>query len=421
MLKNNLQQLKSVFLLLLYPIGFVEPFRSCIFMKIFKTMQKQPLFTCLFIAVATVGFGQNLYVPAPGNWETRTPEQVGMSSSSLSAAVEFAQASEIDQPRDLRLAIIKGFEREPYHKLLGPVKKRGGTAGMIIKNGYIVAQWGDVDRVDMTFSVTKSFLSTVAGWAVDQNLLKVNDPVVNYVWDGTFDGAHNSQIRWKDLLNQSSDWTGRLWGSEDWADRPPREGDVDDWKLRELQQPGTVFEYNDVRVNVLSYSLLQVLRKPLPQVLKEQIMDPIGASTTWRWMGYENSWTNIDGYQVQSVSGGGHSGGGMFINTKDMARFGLLFLRNGRWGEKQLISKQWIAEAISSSPANPNYGYMWWLNKDPEHSNFSNLSQNAYYASGFGGNHIFIEPDHQLVIVVRWFDYGKSNEFVKKVLEAVKK
>lgn len=201
MLKNNLQQLKSVFLLLLYPIGFVEPFRSCIFMKIFKTMQKQPLFTCLFIAVATVGFGQNLYVPAPGNWETRTPEQVGMSSSSLSAAVEFAQASEIDQPRDLRLAIIKGFEREPYHKLLGPVKKRGGTAGMIIKNGYIVAQWGDVDRVDMTFSVTKSFLSTVAGWAVDQNLLKVNDPVVNYVWDGTFDGAHNSQIRWKDLLN----------------------------------------------------------------------------------------------------------------------------------------------------------------------------------------------------------------------------
>jgi len=100
---------------------------------------------------------------------------------------------------------------------------------------------------------------------------------------------------------------------------------IDDWKNRALNEPGTYFKYNDVRVNVISYSLLNVWRKPLPQVLKTEIMDPIRASTTWRWFGYRNSWTPINGVQVESVSGGGHSGGGLFISTEDHARFGLLF------------------------------------------------------------------------------------------------
>ena len=63
-------------------------------------------------------------------------------------------------------------------------------------------------------------------------------------------------------------------------------------------------------------------------------MEPIGASSTWRWYGYENSWVEIDGQKVQSVSGGGHWGGGMFINAYDMARFGYLFLRNGKWKDR---------------------------------------------------------------------------------------
>jgi len=74
-----------------------------------------------------------------------------------------------------------------------------------------------------------------------------------------------------------------------------------------------------VRVNVLALAALNLWRRPLPQVLKETIMDPIGASSTWRWFGYENSWIVLDGSPVQSVSGGGHWGGGMFINAYDMA------------------------------------------------------------------------------------------------------
>ena len=160
-----------------------------------------------------------------------------------------------------------------------------------------------------------------------------------------------------------SDWSGTLWGIHDWADRPPKEGGIDDWKNRKLNTPGTFYKYNDVRVNLLAYCLLNIWRQPIPQILKKFIMDPIGASTTWRWYGYNNSWVELDGNRMQSVSGGGHSGGGLFINTEDHARFGLLFLRQGKWNESQLISKDWIDEATKSSPAQKSYGYMWWLNK----------------------------------------------------------
>jgi CubicO group peptidase (beta-lactamase class C family) len=177
-------------------------------------------------------------------------------------------------------------------------------------------------------------------------------------------------------------------------------------------------EYNDVRVNVLAYSLTHVWRKPLPQVLKENIMDNIGASTTWRWHGYTNAWTEIDGINMKSVTGGGHSGAGLFISTEDMARFGLLFLNNGAWNGKQLISSEWIAKAVSSSKPNVNYGYMWWLNKKGNR-HWEGLSENIYYAAGFGGNFIIIDKENNIVIVTRWLEPSKIGEFMQKVNEAL--
>jgi len=320
----------------------------------------------LTIAMLMIGWNTaytQTYYPASGDWETRTPVSQGLDANLLAEALAYADTSEYVQSRDLRVAILKGFSREPFHKLLGPTKKRGGPAGVIIKNGYVVAQWGDPDRVDMTFSVTKSYLSTVAGLAADAGLIgDVKDRMGAYVWDGTFDGRHNSKITWEHLLHQSSDWSGQLWGGKDWADRPPREGgDINDWEMRQYNEPGTVMEYNDVRVNVLAYSLLQVWRKPLPMILKEKIMDPIGASPTWRWFGYDNSFTLVDGVQMQSVSGGGHSGGGLFINTWDHARFGYLFLRNGKWKNEQLISTDWIKDATTSSrQSESSRSYLLW-------------------------------------------------------------
>jgi CubicO group peptidase (beta-lactamase class C family) len=245
-----------------------------------------------------------------------------MNAQIIDSAIYFSIHNEAKIDYDLRIANLKAYANEPDYKIIGPTKQRGKPAGIILKNGYIVAQWGDVKRVDMTFSVTKSYLSTIAGLALDNHLIKtVDDRMSEYIWDDKFEGEHNSKITWRHLLTQSSDWSGCLFDLCDWADRPPKEGSIDDWKNRKLLEPGSQFEYNDVRVNLLAWSLLQVWRKPLPVVLKEKIMDPIGASSLWRWYGYDNSFVNIDGLMMQSVSGGGHHGGGLFINTLDQARF----------------------------------------------------------------------------------------------------
>ena len=364
-------------------------------------------------------YSQIYFPPSQGKWEQKSPQAFNVDEAGLAKAVNFAKQNEYTGEKDLRIAILKAFEREPFHEILGPTKKRGGPAGVILKKGYQIASWGDLKRVDMTFSVTKSYLSTVAGLAFDRKLLSTHDLLMDYIWDHTYEGPHNSQIKWEHLLNQSSDWSGTLWGGHDWADRPPLKGTIDDWKNRAYFTPGTRFEYNDVRVNLLAYSLLQVWRKPLPQVLKESIMDPIGASSTWRWHGYKNSWVTLDGNYMQSVSGGGHSGGGLFINTEDHARFGLLFLNQGKWEDKQLLSTEWIKKAISPSPAQANYGYMWWLNKKGTDRYWEGVPESVYYAAGFGGNFIVIVPEEELVLVVRWLEPNKMGAFVKTVLDAL--
>ena len=372
----------------------------------------------ILLALGSANFLSAQYYPSRGQWEEKFPSDVDLNVAAIDEAVQFALDNEYAGQKDLRLAILEGFSREPYHKLQGPTKERGGPAGLIIKDGYIVAKWGDVDRVDMTFSVTKSYLSTMAGLAVDDGLIgSVKDPVNTYVWDDTFKGAHNSKITWEHLLHQTSDWSGALFGLYDWADRPEREGEFDDWRYRELKDPGTSYKYNDVRVNVLSYSLLNVWRRPLPQVLKERIMDPIGASTTWRWFGYDNSWITLDGQKMQVVSGGGHHGGGLFINTYDHARFGLLFARLGRWEEKQLISEDWTMDVQTSAEAFESYGYMWWLNRGPRLLS-EGAPDEAYYAAGFGGNFIVVDQNNDLVIVTRWLEPSKIGEFVEKVYKA---
>jgi CubicO group peptidase (beta-lactamase class C family) len=379
-----------------------------------KLLRKTAI-SIVFIFFCSLCYSQQSYFP-DSTWQTKKPTELKINAQLLDSAVSFAIHNETKTDYDLRIANMKAYANEPNYRIAGPMRERGKPAGIILKNGYIVAQWGDVKRVDMTFSVSKSFLSTVAGLAADDHFIKnIDDRVNEYVWDGKFDGEHNSKITWRHLLTQSSDWSGCLFDVCDWADRPPKQGGIDDWKNRKLLEPGSTFEYNDVRVNLLAYSLLQVIRKPLPVVLRERIMDPIGASTTWRWYGYDNSFVNVDGQMIESVSGGGHFGGGIFINTLDQARFGLLFLRKGKWKSKQIISEQWVNSVGQPSAANKSYGLMWWTNQENQ---LKDVSKNIYYANGFGGNFIIVDNEHELVIVARWLEPNKLSEFVQIVIKA---
>ena len=377
----------------------------------------------ILITFSFIANSQDSYFPGKENWEVKLPTEFNYDSKKIQEAIDFVIKNQNKGDKDLRIEILKGFASEPYHSIKGPTKKRGESNGLIIKDGYIIASWGDTKRVDMTFSVTKSYLSAITGIAVDKNLIRSEkDFVSNYVWDKTFDGEKNSLITWEHLLNQSSDWFGNLFGINHWEDRPDTSKSIDEWRSEPQKQPGTHYKYNDVRVNVLAYSLLQVFRESLPKVLKNTIMDPINASDTWRWFGYENSWVNIDGGKTQSVSGGGHNGGGIFISSEDHGRFGLLFLNDGIWDGKRVISEEWIQKSITPSETNPEYGYMWWINselgEDYQTTDWKNVPTNIFYGSGFGGNKVIIIPDENMVVVGRWFGRNTESTFIKMILDS---
>jgi len=360
------------------------------------------------------------YYPGPSNqWEHRAPAALGLDARLLDTAIAFAKASESPEPRDLEQNHYLSWGREPHSEPVGPFKTRGPATGVIVRNGYIAAEWGEPDRVDMTFSVTKSFLSTTVGLAYDRGLIRdVNDTVLRYVQSGEFDSEHNRLITWDHLLRQTSDWEGTLWGKPDWADRPPATQPLSEYVARKHNAPGTSYKYNDVRVNVLAYATLQVWRRPLPQVLREYVMDPIGASNTWRWYGYENSWVTLDGERMQSVSGGGHWGGGMFISALDQARFGLLTLRRGRWKDRQILSEKWVSLALTPTPVEPGYGFMnWFLNTDRRM--LPSAPVNSFCHRGAGANVICVFPDQDLVIVARWIRNDAVDGLVQRVLASV--
>jgi len=354
------------------------------------------------------------YFPEAGNWEHRTPAQMGMDPAKLTEAVRFIQTAENPQPRDLAKAHWLSWGREPMDAPVGPFTTRGGVSGLIIRNGYIVAEWGDTKAVEMTFSVTKSFLSTTVGLMWDRGYLRdLARPVGEMVRTGHFDSPHNQKITWDHLLRQTSDWEGTLWSKPDWVDRPAQ--DLAASMNRPRDEPGTVYKYNDVRVNLLAFAALNVLRRPLPDLLRENLMEPIGASPTWRWEGYTTSWVELDGQRIQSMSGGGHWGGGMFISAEDMARFGYLTLRQGRWKERQLISKEWLAMAETPGPANKSYGFMnFFLNTTGEE--IPGAPRTAFTHRGAGNNIVYVDRDNDLLIVMRWVQGNAINPFIAQVL-----
>lgn len=350
--------------------------------------------------------------------------EAGFDPDRLAAAMAFAQANGSAMDRDIARALEGGHFCEPMPdgEIIGPVRPRGDPSGMILRGGRIAAQWGPVREPDMTFSVTKSYLAIVAGLAVADGLIVVDAPCRETVED-LFDAPQNRTITWRHLLQQTSEWEGTLWGK---ADRIDRNRDLDaapgtpslKGTHRDLRTPGTFWEYNDIRVNVLALALMRVLRRPLPEVLRKRIMDPIGAGPDWEWHGYANSWEEIDGRRMQSVSGGAHWGGGLFIPTTDHARVGLMMLNRGHWpGAGQLLPEDWIGACLEPCPLRPGYGFLWWLNRAGETA--PSAPAGSFFAIGVGRNAIWVDPDLDLVAVVRWIDKAAFDEFCARVVAAL--
>ena len=108
----------------------------------------------------------------------------------------------------------------------------------------------------------------------------------------------------------------------------------------------------------------------------------------------------------------------MFISARDMARFGYLTLRRGKWRDRQLLSDDWVRLALTPTPAQPTYGFMnWFLNTDRKY--YPSAPATAFAHVGNGTNVIYVDPDHDLVAVVRWIESNAVDGFVQRLLAAV--
>jgi CubicO group peptidase (beta-lactamase class C family) len=348
-----------------------------------------------------------------------------MPTSLLQDAVQFAIDHETSWSRDVGPAWgIHHQDPPPWNRLLGPVHPRGGVSGTVLVEGEPVISWGEAHRADLTFSVAKTYLALLAGVAHDRGLLPdVNEPVGARVRGIGFDEGRNAAVTWEHLLQQTSEWEGECLGVPDQVDRyrtvhfqqapaTGRKGDP-----RPLQAPGSYWEYNDVRINQLSLALLHLFGRPLPEVFAQSVMQPIGASDLWRWLGYDHADVEIAGRRMQSVPGGSHWGAGVSIDSIDQARVGQLLLADGKSNGREVVSAAWMARMRAPCPIAPFYGYLVWLN----HARrlFPSVPASSYFAIGAGSSITWIEPERRMVLVVRWIDAGSADEFFGRVVRAL--
>jgi CubicO group peptidase (beta-lactamase class C family) len=384
--------------------------------------------------------------------ETSAP---GVDPPALAAAVALAEGAEPDLPRTMGDWLARTLADEPWPRIMGPVVDRGAPSGVVVVGGREVARWGDPDRRDMAFSIAKSVLATVAGTAFDDGLLPdLDEPAVRRApidalggdvrtgaldpvdWTGVapvapvadadprpaFDPGVARTITWRQLLQQTSDWRGTLYGVPWWADPQGRQAPDEP-----VHAPGARFAYNDVRTNLCSLALTHLTGRSNAVTLAERVLGPLGVPDGWTWHGLDAMRTAVRGDAAPETrgtvvtTGGSHWGGGLRLSARDLARYGRLHLDGGVHGDGRLLSAAWCAELVRPTAAKPAYGLMWWRNPEagvpaegPGAAPRGALAEDdafhpgagirGFAAHGTGGQVVWCDPDRDLVAVVRWTD-----------------
>ena len=298
----------------------------------------------------------------PGKtWEkVSKPEKFGYSSEKLAAARAFSES--------LKTAAVT-----------------------IIVHGKVLYEWGDVDSLYLTHSMRKSVLSALYGKYVENGTINLEKTMADLGIDDEpplSDQEKKATVR--DCLKARS---GVFHTAEAETDgmhkmKPPKD----------MFKPGEFWLYNNWDFNVLGTIFENLTGKSVFQGIKEDIADPIGM---------ENF--SVE-YGEMIKTGRSIHGAYMFvISAHDLARLGLLMLRNGQWNGKQVIPEEWVKESTTYfSDATiyryDGYGYMWWVAKDhnklPHIANVK-LKEGTYSARGAGGHYMFVIPEYDMVFVHR--------------------
>ena len=245
------------------------------------------------------------------------------------------------------------------------------------------------------WSVTKSIVSLIAGIASDQGKLDISAPIDTYLPPGLGDRAHRS-ITVENLLTETSGLHIAVVNEGATAVVPvdPNSA-VQALGLPLDDPPGTTFAYSQRNVDLLAYVLELAVGEPLQQFAQRELFDPLGIARS-------------DYYWARDRSGHTYGYAHLMLPPDDLAKLGLLVSNDGRWGATPVVSREYLRRAHRPSPANPCYGYLFWLGAGcVEIPKF--LPPDTYAMSGMGLQNVFILPG--LDLTVMWTGvYGNHSD-----------
>ena len=290
-------------------------------------------------------------------WERVDPEAAGWSASKLAKAEEWS-------------------------------KRIASTAVMVVHRGAVIAEWGDTSARTPLASVRKSLLSALIGKAVERGEINLLQPIGSLGIDDNEPSlsAEEKSATVRDLLmSRSGIYHAALYETAAMAAQRPR---------RHSHKPGTFWYYNNWDFNTLGTIYEHAVRSSIFDAFERDIARPIGMQD-YRPSDGEYFTGAASVYPAYPIR----------MSARDLARFALLYLRKGRWQDREIIPARWVEESTrpySSSGFGPGYGYLWWIGSiNGGFAPSVELPEGTFSAQGVGGQFAFVIPRYDLVVVRR--------------------
>jgi CubicO group peptidase (beta-lactamase class C family) len=287
--------------------------------------------------------------PAP-EWQTAEPAAAGMHAAKLAKVGELLKAS-------------------------------GAKTGMVVRGGKIVAEWyfdgADQNTKLLVYSTSKSFASTAAGLAIADGKLSLDSKVGEFLPDVKPAGKRDVTVRQIISMDTGVHNNKELTNVEKRFSYALYEAPMD-------FEPGKKWDYNNTGLALLAPVLKKATGKQVDEILDEKVFRKIGIGEShWSWDKNEDLSLPYSG---------------LHITARGLARFGLLFLRGGKWQDEQVVPAAWVKEATGpSQEMNPEYGYLWWNNTTGK--KFPGCPKDAYAALGRAQNNMLIVPSLDLIVI----------------------
>ena len=353
---------------------------------------------------------------------TATPAS-GITSAATSAATESAAPSDLfpTAPADLPTRAADGtvypgeswervrpramgFNAQRMEAIARDARPSQSTCLLVARKGKVVGEWNwrgvDPETPREVFSVTKSITSTLVGQAQADGDLDVDQRAKRYIeeWRGT----KSRTVRIRDILSNVS---GRFWDFRTDYGNLPNAEDRTQYAVDLKQQypPGQVWAYNNAAIQTLDRVISTATGESTREYAAERLFGPIGMTHT---------------QMTADPAGNTNAFFGTQTTCQDLARFGYLFLRQGRWGDEQVVPRSWVRAAVGrpSQDHNAAYGLLWWLNRKgpiigplatdapgqpepPVGQTMPGLPADAYTAQGLGGQVVLVDPTSETVVV----------------------